>query len=445
MADVFLSYRKLDRHHVQRVAAALEAAGLTTWWDDRIDPVEKWEKEIWNALNRSKAVLVLWTPAALESSFVREEAKRGAKRRRLVQAMFETCEIPQEFVGRKTGQQYYDVVGWRPGFEHDGWSKLLERLKVQCDRRRGWFATKSRSRSDARHWKNGVLRGDAIGSAPTVGTVFSDRETTPELVVIPQGSFVMGSSGDEEGRYRDGREDPQHQVSISKPIAVGRFAVSVEEFAKFVAATGHQTPGVRTYWDGEKWNEATTLWGEDAQAGTWKKNPARQTERHPVILVSWDDASAYCAWLSSVTNQRYRLLSEAEWEYCCRAGSTGPFSFGNTLNTLQANFNGAHSYGGKRGGRNREATVKVDELPPNDWGLYQMHGNVWEWVGDKFAHGYANAPIDGMANESGDEDYRCMRGGSYTDPPKHLRSACRGWAEPDLRSYSVGFRVARDL
>jgi formylglycine-generating enzyme required for sulfatase activity len=164
-----------------------------------------------------------------------------------------------------------------------------------------------------------------------------------------------------------------------------------------------------------------------------------------VILVSWDDAVAYCAWLSSVTNQQYRLLSESEWEYCCRSGSSGPFYFGNTLTTLQANFNGAHRYGGKLGGRNRESTVEVDALPPNDWGLYQMHGNAWEWVADKFAHGYAGCPVDGSANETGEDDYRCMRGGSWTDPPKHLRSACRGWVEPDLRSYSVGFRVARDL
>lgn len=445
MADVFLSYRKRDRHHVQRVAAALEAAGLTTWWDDRIDPVEKWESEIWKALKRSKAVLVLWTPAAIESAFVREEAKRGAQRKRLVQGMFEPCEIPDEFIGRKSGQQYYDVVGWRPGFDHDGWTKLLERVKTQCARRQGWFGAGTRSRADARHWRNGALRADAVGAAPIAGTVFSDREEDPQLVVVPAGSFVMGSPPDEEGRYRDGREDPQREVSIGTPIAVGRFPITVEEFAKFVAATGHQTSGVRTHWDGEKWNEARTLWGEDAQAGSWRKNPARQTERHPVILVSWDDAVSYCTWLSSVTNKKYRLLTEAEWEYCCRSGGSGPFYFGTTLTTLQANFNGAHSYGGKRGGRNRESTVEVDALPPNDWGLYQMHGNVWEWVADKFTQGYAEAPTDGSMNTSGDNDYRCMRGGSWTDPPKHLRSACRGWAEPDLRSYSVGFRVARDL
>lgn len=164
----------------------------------------------------------------------------------------------------------------------------------------------------------------------------------------------------------------------------------------------------------------------------------------PVILVSWHDARAYCEWLSSVTKQRYRLLSEAEWEYCCRAGTDNPFYFGNTLTTFQANFNGGHSYHGQFCGRNRETTVEIDALPPNDWGLYQMHGNVWEWVQDAYDF-YSLCPTDGSAYERSDATYRCMRGGSWTDPPKHLRSACRGWEVPELISYSVGFRIARDV
>ena len=444
MADVFLSYKKEDRDYVQRVAAALEAAGLSTWWDDRIDPVEQWEKEIWKALDASKAVLVLWTPRAVTSPFVLEEVRRGVKRKRLVQALIESCEIPEEFKGVKTGQQYYDVVGWRAGFEHVEWHRLLQKLKAQCSKRYIQFWPRTRVRHDERHWSSGVLKGLTLAGGAHPGTIFSDLVDAPEMVLVPSGNFVMGSQPDEEGRYVDNREDPQRQIELRYRFAVSRYAITVDQFAIFVSATGHQPRGIPTYWDGQKWDEARRMWDKDARTGTWRSNPIPQSGRHPVVLVSWHDAKAYCEWLSRRTQQHYRLLSEAEWEYCCRAGTATPFYFGRTLSTYQANFNGAHSYGGARGGKNRETTLEVDALPPNDWGIYQMHGNVWEWVEDAF-DSYSACPRDGSAHQSSSAEYRCQRGGGWTDPPKHLRSACRGWTDPSVIAYSVGFRIARNV
>jgi len=253
MVDVFISYKKEDRKYVQRVAAALDAAGLSTWWDDRIDPVESWEKEIWRALDSSRAVLVLWTPRAITSSFVLEEVERGLKRKRLVQALIESCEIPEKFIGRETGQQYYDLVGWRPGFEHPGWEVLLGRLKAQCAKRSSIFRipifnrTRREVRADARHWPMGALKGETLSSGAHPGTVFADENDSPEMVLIPEGNFVMGSPQDEEGRYGDDREDPQRQVGIAYQFAVSRYAVTVGQFSKFVASTGYHTKGIPTH------------------------------------------------------------------------------------------------------------------------------------------------------------------------------------------------------
>ena len=261
MPDVFLSYKKEDRKHVQRVAAAVEAAGLTTWWDDRINPTERWERDIFKALDGSRAVLVLWTPLSVNSSFVLEEARRGAKRKRLLQALIEPCDIPDEFIGRVMGQQYYSIIGWKPGFEHEGWNKLLEKLQTQCTKRRWSLNWRSRTREDLNHWPNGILKASTLEAGAHSGTVFCHLKNSPEMVLIPTGEFVMGSP--EEGRYGDDREDPQRQVRIQHHFAVSRYPVTVEQFSAFVAATGHQTRGIPNYWDGQKWNEAGRIWGED--------------------------------------------------------------------------------------------------------------------------------------------------------------------------------------
>ncbi len=268
------------------------------------------------------------------------------------------------------------------------------------------------------------------------GKDFRDCEECPEMVVMPAGSFLMGSPSAEEDRAED--EGPQHRVEIARLFAVGKYAVTRGEFSRFVSATGHATGNAcRTHEDGE-WMERS--------GRNWRSPGFSQSERDPVVCVSWGDAQAYVEWLSRKTGKSYRLLSEAEWEYAARAGTTTPFHTGATISTEEANYNGDYTYGTGRKGVSRGQTVAVGMFPANAFGLHDVHGNVWEWVEDCGHAGYAGAPVDGSAwTESGECDMRLMRGGSWYSRPWYLRSADRLRNNSTNRSYSVGFRVARTL
>ncbi len=168
----------------------------------------------------------------------------------------------------------------------------------------------------------------------------------------------------------------------------------------------------------------------------------------PVINVSWEDAQRFVAWLREGTGEGYRLLSEAEWEYVARAGTTTPFHTGSTIATSQANYDGDYTYGGGRTGVDRQKTVPVGSFSPNAFGLYDVHGNVWEWVQDCWNDSYRGAPSDGSAWERGDCGRRVLRGGSWFYFPRNLRSAYRSGYLPWYRNYHIrydGFRVARTL
>ena len=166
----------------------------------------------------------------------------------------------------------------------------------------------------------------------------------------------------------------------------------------------------------------------------------------PVINVNWHDAKAYVRWLSGKTGHQYRLLSESEWEYVARAGTTGAFHFGRTISTDQANYDGRYVYGSGREGVYRIKTVSVGSFPSNGYGLHDVHGNVWEWVEDCWHSDYRGAPTDGSAWISGGNcDYRVLRGGSWNFYPSILRAANRNWNEAGSRNEISGFRVARTL
>ncbi len=264
---------------------------------------------------------------------------------------------------------------------------------------------------------------------------FKDKAFTPEMLVVPAGSFVMGASQDEELRGDD--EGPQHEVVIEQPFAVGRFALTVGEFTSFVEATRRAMPD--KLWTFE--NDT----GEEREGRSFRDPGFLQTEHHPVVGVSWEDAAAYCVWLTQTTSRSYRLLSEAEWEYCCRAGTTTPFWFGHDISTAQANFNGdCINETGKRG-EFRRRTVPVDCFDPNPWGLYQVHGNVWEWCEDNWHPSYHGAPSDGSAWKGEGDQSRVRRGSSWNSDPRYLRSACRHWFLRQLRNNVISFRVARTL
>jgi formylglycine-generating enzyme required for sulfatase activity len=208
-------------------------------------------------------------------------------------------------------------------------------------------------------------------------------------------------------------------VTFQKPFAAGRFAVTFAEWHA-CAADG----GCGGYWP----NDAG--WGRDDR---------------PVINVSWDAAKAYTAWLSKKTGKTYRLLSEAEREYVTRAGTTTPFWWGSTITTGQANYDGNYTYAGGSKGEFRQKTLPVNSFKPNPWGLYQVHGNVYDWVEDCYVDSYQGAPADGSAWTSGECKYRVLRGGSWVVHPQFLRAAVHYRSYPVNRYDVVGFRVARAL
>jgi formylglycine-generating enzyme required for sulfatase activity len=232
--------------------------------------------------------------------------------------------------------------------------------------------------------------------------VFKECANCPEMVVVPAGSFTMGSPANEIERYN--HEGPQHVVTFSRQLAVGRFALTFDEWDA-CAADG----GCKGY------KPSDQGWGR---------------ERRPVINVSWDDAKEYAAWLSRKTGKTYRLLSEAEREYVTRAGTTTPFWWGSSISTSQANYNGRFTYGGGAQGEFRQKTLPVDSFQPNPWGLYQVHGNVWNWLEDCWNESYQGAPSDGSAWTSGDCSKRVVRGGSWSSDPQLLRSAFRYGCAP---------------
>jgi formylglycine-generating enzyme required for sulfatase activity len=253
--------------------------------------------------------------------------------------------------------------------------------------------------------------------ATSPGRVFRDAAFAPEMVVIPAGEFLMGSPEDEEDRGED--EGPQHRVVIPAPFALGKYAVTFEEFDHFVRENGHDH------------RPRDMDWGRGDR---------------PVIDVSWDDAVAYCRWLSKETGHDYRLPTEAEWEYTCRAGTTTPFHFGETIGTDQANYDGDYTYGGGGKGVYRKKTVPVGNFPANAFGLHDMHGNVWEWVEDCWHDSYRGAPSGGDAwTTGGNCRLRVLRGGSWNHFPGYLRSAFRAWNTSVNRFITFGFRIARTL
>jgi formylglycine-generating enzyme required for sulfatase activity len=226
----------------------------------------------------------------------------------------------------------------------------------------------------------------------------------------------MGSPASEKNRSSE--EGPQRRVTFARQFAVGRFAVTFDEWDACVADGGCN--GYRPDDRG---------WGRGKQ---------------PAINVSWNDAKAYVAWLSRRTGKSYRLLSEAEREYVARAGTSTPFWWGSSISTSQGNYNGSYSYGGGKGDF-REKTMPVDSFQPNPWGIYQVHGNVWEWTDDCGNDSYRAAPANGSAWTTGNCATRILRGGSLISNPASLRAAARIRFTAGLRDFSLGFRVARTL
>jgi formylglycine-generating enzyme required for sulfatase activity len=247
----------------------------------------------------------------------------------------------------------------------------------------------------------------------------------PKMVVVPADDFMMGSSPGEPVHFD--AEHPRHQVTFTKPFAISQYEITFAEFDRFVDATGHRKPSDKG-WGKAHWGRTDT----------------------PVFDVTWHDAQRYVEWLSEQTGKRYRLPSEAQWEYAARAGTTTAFNTGNCIHTDHANYHGQYEFGdcpvapgyfGK--------AVPVGSYEPNAWGLYDVHGNIFEWIRDCWHSNYEGAPDDGSAwmneGDNGDCERRVIRGGSWSGRPLDIRSAYRARNDVNFKSIFIGFRVMREL
>ena len=256
--------------------------------------------------------------------------------------------------------------------------------------------------------------------ARTGGRAFRDCQACPEMVVVPAGEFMMGSPDSERGRVSN--EGPQRKVAV-REFAMGKLEVTFAQWDVCVSEGGCK----------HKPHDET--WGRG---------------RRPVINVTWHDAIEYAAWLSRKTGKRYRLPTEAEWEYAARSVTRPsdphpPFSTGTTINYKQANYDANFTYAGGAMGVFRQKTVDAGTFKANAFGLHDMHGNVWEWVQDCYKDSYQGAPTDGSAVAASDCRLRILRGGSWNYFPQLLRAAYRYATAPEVRLDMAGFRVACSL
>ena len=290
------------------------------------------------------------------------------------------------------------------------------------------------------------------------GQVFSDRYAdlpgkTPAMVVIPTGSFQMGASADEDEHID--AELPQHTVDISKGFAMARTAVTVGEFREFVRASGYAPDSVKLGGSSVYDERSGTL--RDDTSATWQDDYAgrKADDKLPVVNISWNDAKAYADWLSQRTGKAYRLPSEAEFEYALRGGTTSHYWWGDGVPTRQVeNLTGSgdRSHSGRRWSHAFRSyrdgywgPAPVMSFAANPFGLYDINGNVSEWVQDCWHDSYIRAPNDGSAWLNPGCPARAVRGGSWGSSPEQVNSAYRQGANGEVRNGRVGFRVVREL
>jgi formylglycine-generating enzyme required for sulfatase activity len=463
MADIFISYAREDRSRAEPLAKALEEQGWTVWWDPQIPPGKTFYEVIKEALDEAKCVVVLWSNRSISSEWVLEEASIGKRRKILVPARIDKIEPPLGFGLIHAA----DLMDWQAEESHAGFVSLLgaisdivgspppidekvhaaELLKseIQSEQRENLQETptqheatvtaKSKSSEPAspvtgnsgRILKRGLLAGLALALITVVGWyVYVPKKAITnsigmKFLLIPTGSFMMGSSiSPEEVASKYGgsstawyeSEHPQHSVEITNPF--------------YMQAT-------------------------EVTQGQWKKvmgdNPSDFKdcgEECPIERVSWDDANKFISKLNEMEDtSRYRLPTESEWEYAYRAGTTTIFTFGDDASEL-----GEYAW---YWDNSEKRTHPVASKRPNSWGLYDMHGNVHEWVEDDWHYYYDGAPIDGSAwIKKPRSGYRVKRGGSWSTTALVCRSASRYNAAravlgSEYRSNSIGFRVARSV
>jgi formylglycine-generating enzyme required for sulfatase activity len=411
--DVFISYFHEDKPVADAVCAALESEKIRCWIAPRdIPPGKNYPGEIMNAVKNCKVFVLVYSAHSNTSPDVLNEIEK-AKNCRIPMIPFRITDVPL------TPDMEYYIIRYQ---RLDALTAPLENHLPELTR--AVQALLHINQSD-----------------------LTDKNTIQELhmppdsfVFIQGGSYLMGSPEDEAERNN---YETQHQVKVGD-FYMAKYPVTVAQFETFISEENYRTDadkkGGSFICDGKNYNQKSGVnWRCDTM-GELQKD-----KQHPVIHVSWNDASAYCKWISEKLNRTFRLPTEAEWECACRAGTTTPFNTGNNLTTDQANYNGNYPYKKYPKGNYIGKTTPVGSYPPNGWGLYDMSGNVWEWCLDWYGKEYYNeCKQQGIAfNPQGPEtgSYRVLRGGYWYYGARYCRSAYRFDDSPGNRDGLVGFRL----
>ena len=410
MADIFVSYAREDEARVRPIVEKLLAPGWSVFWDRRIPVGKTWHSVLETKLRESRCVLAAWSHASVKSEWVLEEAMYAKSNHILVPLLLDKVQPPFGF----SLIQAADLTAWNNDSADPDFRECIEAVSSMLS---------PLSREE--------------GSSVT-----ESSELIRNFLLVHGGRFLMGCPETEVERSDD---ETLHEVEVSD-FWICKYALTVGEFRAFIKSTDYRTDaevGSGSYiWNGKEWKETE---GINWRHGVSGKERLADEENHPVLHVSWNDARACCEWFSKKTGKSFRLPTEAEWEYACRAGTRTPFNTGENLTTKQANYDGNFPYKKHTKGEYRQKTVAVESFEPNKWGLYNMHGNVWEWCSDWYGSDYyKECKAQGVSKNSqgpATGSSRVLRGGGGGTNAVNCRSAFRNPYTPGYRNSNVGFRL----
>jgi len=388
LADIFLSYARENLTKAKVLAVALENSGWSVFSDSALLAGQYFHDEIEQEIKKAGCMIVAWSAASRNSVWVNGEATLGERRKILVPIKFELVDPPINFLSIHTE----NFATWNGDIHSDEFNNLKRAVARLVGSKSGSKITVS----------NPTVSGTPKLGTSGLNTSGISKQTfiEPEMMIIPVGRFQMGGDFNDE-------EKPVHTVIFAKPFFIAKNLVTFDQYDLFAQATKRQLP-------------SDNSWGR---------------VQRPVINVSWEDATAYASWLSKLSGKSYRLPSEAEWEYAARSNTTTEYYWDGQGEAKDFAWLDDNS---------DSKTHPVAEKKPNAFGLYDMSGNVWEWVQDCWNDNYQNAPIDGSAWESLSCSCRVLRGGSWYNEQDLLRSAYRDRFLPGIRNNDIGFRLAQD-
>jgi formylglycine-generating enzyme required for sulfatase activity len=407
MSDIFISYKREEQSIAKKLAEALEKKGWSVWWDPKLRAGEHFDDAIERALTDAKCVIVMWSKLSVNSRYVKDEATYALNRNKLVPIQIEEVDLPFRFEGIQTGQ----LINWDGSVSSPGFQKLV--VDIASTTGDQLFEAKERKpkqqQVNRKLTKKSILRKNEEEQKHEEVPKKYANSIGMKFVLIPTGQFVMGSK---VKRYYiiipRKVERPLHTVKISQPFYLQTSPVTKGQWQKVMG----YNPSV------------------------W----ISLGDNFPVEKVSWYDTQKFIKKLNEIeSTNKYRLPTEAEWEYACRAGTTTHFSFGDDDKEEICEYAWVL--------RNSDKTLHpVETKKPNPWGLYDMHGNVREWVEDDWHGDYEMAPTDGSAwIEEPRGTKRVVRSGHYEEIGDCSRSSHRGYLWPDVSSGNLGFRIARSV